>query len=161
MTGLVYKELPIEDITHLTRAEFINGQEQKFYNALLNSMTEHGMRDPIFISQRKDKEDKVILKVLVGNNRKVIAKQLGLKLIRSIVKLLDPNDNNIEGRPLNNEQEIIDLGEFMQYDDPSSKCEFVFTNTGKEPLIISKAKGTGNVLISVSFFLPLFFFHLL
>ena len=109
MTGLVYKELPIEDITHLTRAEFINGQEQKFYNALLNSMTEHGMRDPIFISQRKDKEDKVILKVLVGNNRMVIAKQLGLKLIRSIVKLLDPNDNNIEGRPLNNEQEIIDL----------------------------------------------------
>ena len=40
------------------------------------------------------------------------------------------------------EQEIIDLGEFMQYDDPSSKCEFVFTNTGKEPLIISKAKGS-------------------
>ena len=109
MTGLVYKELPIEDITHLTRAEFINGQEQKFYDALLNSMTEHGMRDPVFISQRKNKEDKVILKVLVGNNRMVIAKQLGLKLIRSIVKLLNPNDNNIEGRPLNNEQEIIDL----------------------------------------------------
>ena len=109
MTGLVYKELPIEEITHLTRPEFVNGQEQKFYNALLTSMTEHGMRDPVFISQRKNKENKVILKVLVGNNRMVIAKQLGLKLIRSIVKLLDPNDNNIEGRPLNNEQEIIDL----------------------------------------------------
>jgi len=109
MTGLVYKELPIEDITHLTRAEFINGQEQKFYNALLNSMTEHGMRDPIFISQLKDKDNKVILKVMVGNNRMVIAKQLGFKLIRSIVKLLDPNNNNIEGKPLNNEQEIIDL----------------------------------------------------
>ena len=40
------------------------------------------------------------------------------------------------------EQEVIDLGEFMQYDDPSSKCEFQFTNTGKEPLIISKAKGS-------------------
>ena len=39
------------------------------------------------------------------------------------------------------ETELIDLGTFMQYDDPSSKCEFVFTNTGKEPLIISKAKG--------------------
>ena len=109
MTGLVYKELPIEDITHLTRAEFVNGQEQKFYNALLNSMTEHGMRDPIFISQLKDKDNKVILKVMVGNNRMVIAKQLGFKLIRSIVKLLDPNNNNIEGKPLNNEQEIIDL----------------------------------------------------
>ena len=40
------------------------------------------------------------------------------------------------------EKTIIDLGEFMQYDDPSSKCEFLFTNTGKEPLIISKAKGS-------------------
>ena len=40
------------------------------------------------------------------------------------------------------ETEIIDLGEFMQYDDPSSKCEFKFKNTGKEPLIISKCKGS-------------------
>ena len=30
VTLFTYKELPIEDITHLTRAEFINGQEQKF-----------------------------------------------------------------------------------------------------------------------------------
>ena len=40
------------------------------------------------------------------------------------------------------ETEIIDLGEFMQYDDPSSKCEFKFKNIGKEPLIISKCKGS-------------------
>ena len=109
MTGLVYKKLPIKDITHITRKEFVNGTEQKFYNALLQSMTEHGMRDPVFIDQRKDKNDNLILKVTVGNNRMVIAKQLGFKLIRSIVKLLDPNNNNIKGRPLNNEQEIIDL----------------------------------------------------
>ena len=109
MTGLVYKKLPIKDITHITRKEFVNGTEQKFYDALLQSMTEHGMRDPVFIDQRKDKNDNLILKVTVGNNRMVIAKQLGFKLIRSIVKLLDPNNNNIKGRPLNNEQEIIDL----------------------------------------------------
>tara|TARA_R100000322_G_C5377182_1_gene175107 strand:- start:84 stop:500 length:417 start_codon:yes stop_codon:yes gene_type:complete len=108
MTGLVYKKLPIEDITHLTRPEFINGQEQKFYNALLKSITKHGMRDPIFISQYKDK-GRVILKVIVGNNRMVIAKKLGFKLVRSIVKLLNPKNNDIQGRPLNNEQEIIDL----------------------------------------------------
>ena len=108
MTGLVYKKLPIEDITYLTRPEFVNGQEQKFYNALLKSITEHGMRDPVFISQYRDNGE-VILKVIVGNNRMVIAKQLGFKLIRSIVKLLDHNNNNIKGRPLNNEQEIIDL----------------------------------------------------
>ena len=105
MTGLVYKELLIEDITHLTRTEFVNGTEQKFYDALLKSMTEHGMRDPIFISQLKDGT----LKTTVGNIRMVIAKKLGLKLIRSIIKLLDPKNNNIKGRPLNTEQEIIDL----------------------------------------------------
>ena len=108
MIGLVYKELPIKEITHLTRTEFVNGEEQKFYNALLESITKHGMRDPVFIKQiEKDKAK--ILKVTVGNNRMVIAKKLGMKIIRSIVKLLDPNNNDIEGRPLNNEQEIIDL----------------------------------------------------
>jgi hypothetical protein len=109
MTGLVYKKLPIEKISHLRRQEFINGEEQKFYSALLMSIKTYGMRDPIFIDQRKDKNDNVILKTIVGNNRMVIAKELGLKLIRAIVKLLDPNNNNIEGTPINNEQEIIDL----------------------------------------------------
>ena len=109
MTGLVYKELPVNDITHLTRQEFINGQEQKFYDALLESMTKYGMRDPIFIHQKKDTDDKIILKVVVGNNRMVIAKKLGYKFIRSIIKLLDPNNNDLNGTFLKNEQEIIDL----------------------------------------------------
>ena len=47
------------------------------------------------------------------------------------------------------EQDIIDLGEFMQYDDPSSKCEFKFTNTGKEPLIISKCKGSCGCTVPI------------
>ena len=29
------------------------------------------------------------------------------------------------------ETELIDLGTFIQYDDPSSQCEFIFTNTEK------------------------------
>ena len=108
MTGLVYKKLPIEDITHLTRKEFVDGSEQKFYDALLKSMTEHGMRDPIFIKQIEKNKVK-ILKVTVGNNRMVIAKELGIKLIPAIIRLLNPNDNTIKGRPLTTEQEIIDL----------------------------------------------------
>ena len=40
------------------------------------------------------------------------------------------------------EQELIDMGTYNQYDDESSRCEFIFTNTGKEPLIIEKAKGS-------------------
>ena len=47
------------------------------------------------------------------------------------------------------EQDIIDLGEFMQYDDPSSKCEFKFTNTGDAPLIISNAKGSCGCTVPV------------
>ena len=105
MTGLVYKELPIENISHLTRPEFINGQEQKFYSALLMSIKTYGMREPVFINQLNNGT----LKVTVGNNRMVIAKKLGLKLIRANVRLLDPTNNDIEGRPINNEQEIIDL----------------------------------------------------
>ena len=40
------------------------------------------------------------------------------------------------------EKELIDMGTYNQFDDDSSKCEFRFTNTGKEPLIIEKAKGS-------------------
>ena len=40
------------------------------------------------------------------------------------------------------EKELVDMGTYNQYDDDSSRCEFVFTNTGKEPLIIEKAKGS-------------------
>ena len=40
------------------------------------------------------------------------------------------------------EKELIDMGTYNQYDDTKSRCEFVFTNTGKEPLIIEKAKGS-------------------
>ena len=40
------------------------------------------------------------------------------------------------------EKELIDMGTYEQYDDEKSRCEFIFTNTGKEPLIIEKAKGS-------------------
>jgi len=132
VTGLVYKELPIEDITHLTRPEFINGQEQKFYDTLLNSVKQYGMRDPVFIDQRKDKNDKVILKVTVGNNRMVIAKKLSFKLVRSIVKLLNPDDNNIEGTPINNEQEIIDLFHTKEGLDIRKKKWYYMGSNAKE-----------------------------
>ncbi len=105
MTGLVYKELPIEDITHLFRDEFTNGQEQKFYDTLLISIEQFGIRDPVYIRQLEDDT----LKIIVGNNRMVIAKQLKLKTIKAIIELHDPNNNNINGKPINNEQEIIDL----------------------------------------------------
>ncbi len=51
--------------------------------------------------------------------------------------VLNPNAPEIKF-----EKELIDMGTYNQYDDDSSRCEFTFTNTGKEPLIIEKAKGS-------------------
>ena len=105
MTGLVYKELSIENITHLTRPEFINGQEKVFNETLRKSLQTHGMRDPVFIIQLKDGT----LKITVGNNRMVMAKELGFEKVPCVIKLYDPNNNNLNGRPLTNEEEIKNL----------------------------------------------------
>jgi len=105
MTGLIYKEVDTKDITHLTRAEFINGQENKFNKALRQSVSKYGLRDPVYINQLKDGT----LKVTVGNNRMVIAKELGIKKIPCVIKLYDPKDNNLNGKVLNTEKEIEDV----------------------------------------------------
>ena len=105
MTGLIYKQIPPQEITHLTRPEFINGQEAKFNNALKTSIKTHGMRDPVFINQLNDGT----LKVTVGNNRMVIAKELGLQKVPCLIKLHVPNNNNLNGQVINTEKEIEDL----------------------------------------------------
>ena len=105
MTGLIYKEVPVKDITHLTRPEFINGEEKLFNQTLRKSLQTYGMRGPVFIRQLKEGT----LKITVGNNRMVIAKELGFEKVPCIIKLYDPNNNNLNGRPLNNEEEIKDL----------------------------------------------------
>ena len=105
MTGLIYKEVDTKDITHLTRPEFINGQENKFNKALRQSVSQYGLRDPIYINQKADGT----LKVTVGNNRMVIAKELGIEKIPCVIKLHDPQNNNLNGRVLHTEKEIEDL----------------------------------------------------
>ena len=105
MTGLIYKEVDTKDITHLTRPEFINGQENKFNTALRQSVSLNGLRDPVYINQLKDGT----LKVTVGNNRMVIAKELGIEKIPCVIKLYNPQDNNLNGRVLSTEKEIEDL----------------------------------------------------
>ena len=105
MTGLVYKEVNTKDITHLTRPEFINGQENKFNTALKQSVSKYGLRDPVYINQLKDGT----LKVTVGNNRMVIAKELGIEKIPCVIKLHDPQNNDLNGRVLNTEKDIEDL----------------------------------------------------
>ena len=105
MTGLIYKEVPTKDITHLTRPEFINGEEKVFNQTLRKSLQTYGMRDPVFIRQLKEGT----LKITVGNNRMVMAKELGFEKVPCVIKLYDPNNNNLNGRPLTNEEEIKNL----------------------------------------------------
>ena len=105
MTGLIYKEVDTKDITHLTRPEFINGQENKFNKALRQSVSQYGLRDPVYINQWADGT----LKVTVGNNRMVIAKELGIEKIPCVIKLYDSQNNDLKGRVLNTEKEIEDL----------------------------------------------------
>ena len=105
MTGLIYKEVDTKDITHLTRPEFINGQENKFNTALLQSVSKYGLRDPVYINQLEDGT----LKVTVGNNRMVIAKELGIEKIPCVIKLHDPQNNDLNGRVLHTDKEIEDV----------------------------------------------------
>ena len=105
MTGLIYKEVDTKDITHLTRPEFINGQEHKFNTALRQSISQNGLRDPVYINQLGDGT----LKVTVGNNRMVIAKELGIEKIPCVIKLYNPQNNDLNGKVLNTEKEIEDL----------------------------------------------------
>ena len=105
MTGLIYKEVPVKDITHLTRPEFINGEEKLFNQTLRKSLQTYGMRDPVFIRQLKEGT----LKITVGNNRMVMAKELGFEKVPCVIKLYDPNNNKLNGRPLTNEEEIKNL----------------------------------------------------
>ena len=105
MTGLIYKEVPTKDITHLTRPEFINGEEKVFNQTLRKSLQTYGMRDPVFIRQLKEGT----LKITVGNNRMVMAKELGFEKVPCVIKLYDPNNNNLNGSPLTNEEEIKNL----------------------------------------------------
>ena len=105
MTGLIYKEVDTKDITHLTRPEFINGQENKFNTALRQSVSQNGLRDPVYINQLEDGT----LKVTVGNNRMVIAKELGIEKIPCVIKLHDPQNNDLNGRVLHTDKDIEDV----------------------------------------------------
>ena len=83
MIETVYIELPFEKITYLDRPEF-HKNEKEFKKALTQSMTKYGMKDPVYCwANGKAYGD--IIKVIVGNNRMVIAKELGIKTIKAIV----------------------------------------------------------------------------
>ena len=107
MIETVYIELPFEKITYLDRPEF-HEQEKEFKDALTMSLKVYGMKDPIYCwANGKAYGD--IIKVIVGNNRMVVAKELGIKMIPAVITNFKADTLPIEGRILNTDAEIKEL----------------------------------------------------
>jgi len=107
MIETIYIELPFEKITYLDRPEF-HKEEKEFKDALTQSMTKYGMKDPVYCwANGKAYGD--IIKVIVGNNRMVVAKELGIKTIKAVVTNFKADEFPLEGEVLNTDAEIKKL----------------------------------------------------
>ena len=105
MIQTIYAEVPREKIIHLERTEFMNGQEQSFRDALTVSMSKYGFKDPVYCYyNHKNWGDKI--KVIVGNNRMVVAKELGIKIIPAVITNFKADESPLEGRVLKTDDEI-------------------------------------------------------
>ena len=107
MIETVYIELPFEKITYLDRPEF-HKEEKEFKKALIASMTKYGMKDPVYCwANGKAYGD--IIKVIVGNNRMVVAKELGIKTIKAVVTNFKADEFPLAGEVLETDAEIKKL----------------------------------------------------
>ena len=107
MIETVYIELPFERITYLDRPEF-HKEEKEFKKALTQSMTKYGMKDPVYCwANGKAYGD--IIKVIVGNNRMVIAKELGIKMIPAVITNFKADEFPLAGQVLETDAEIKKL----------------------------------------------------
>ena len=110
---IIYTKLPIADIKYTDRPEF-HDQEIKFKTALMNSIKKHGIIDPIYAEVGNDYGR--YIKVIVGNNRMAVAKELGIKEIPIIVNIYDPTFK-LKGKELKTDDEIralFKLGKDLQ-----------------------------------------------
>jgi len=107
MIETIYTELPFDKITYLDRPEF-HRDEKEFKEALTQSMTKYGMKDPVYCwANGKAYGD--IIKVIVGNNRMAVAKELRIKMIPAVITNFKADKLPIEGRVLNTDEEIKEL----------------------------------------------------
>ena len=108
MIETIYTELPFEKIKYLDRKEFHTAGEKEFKDALTQSMKKYGIKDPVYCwANGKAYGD--IIKVIVGNNRMVVAKELGIKIIPAVITNFKADTLPIEGRVLNTDTEIREL----------------------------------------------------
>ena len=107
MIETIYTELPFEQIDYLDRPEF-HEKEKEFKDALIRSMKTYGIKDPIYCwANGKAYGD--IIKVIVGNNRMTVAKELGIKMIPAVITNFKADLMPIEGKVLNTDEEIKEL----------------------------------------------------
>ena len=107
MIETVYIELPFEKISYLDRPEF-HKEEKEFKDALTASMKTYGMKDPVYCwANGKAYGD--IIKVIVGNNRMTVAKELGIKTIKAVVTNFKADEFPLEGEVLETDAEIRKL----------------------------------------------------
>ena len=104
MINTIFTEVPFNKIEYLTRPEFIDGTEQKFHDLLKRSIQEKGLLDPLFLKNTDGK-----LKVIVGNNRMVICKELGIKTIPCVITQIGNKKHFLKGKLLTTNKEIKDL----------------------------------------------------
>ena len=107
MIETVYIELPFEKITYLDRPEF-HKEEKEFKKALTQSMTTYGMKDPVYCWYNSKPYGNKI-NIIVGNNRMVVAKELGIKTIKAVVTNFKADEFPLEGEILNTDAEIKKL----------------------------------------------------
>tara|TARA_R100001244_G_scaffold44524_1_gene40462 strand:- start:399 stop:824 length:426 start_codon:yes stop_codon:yes gene_type:complete len=105
MIQTIYAEVPREKISYLTRPEFINGQEQSFHESLTDSMSKHGFKDPVYCWYGSKPYGNII-KIIVGNNRMVVAKELDIKIIPAVITNFKADESPLEGRVLKKDDEI-------------------------------------------------------
>ena len=105
MIQTIYAKLPREKIDHLTRPEFINGQEQSFHDALTASMSKYGFRDPVYCWYNSKPYGNKI-KIIVGNNRMVVAKELNIPIVPAVITNYKADEFPLEGRVLKTDDEI-------------------------------------------------------
>mgnify|MGYP003128011582 CR=1 FL=1 len=106
-TKLIYTKLPIDQIHFLNRKEFHASEEKKFKDSLTASIKKYGILEPVYAEYGNDYGP--IIKVIVGNNRMAVAKELGVKEVPIIVNIYTPDTFTLEGRELKTDEEIRSL----------------------------------------------------
>jgi len=107
MIETIYTELPIEDITSMYRPEF-HKEEKEFKKALTQSMTNYGMKDPVYCwYNSKPYGDKI--HTIVGNNRMTIAREIGIKKVKAIITNFKADQFPLKGRVLKTDVDIQNL----------------------------------------------------